>query len=173
LKPDEKTLQKRFKRFQSATQQAGIKRTHQRLEIFRVVASSSEHPSAEAVYREVKQKMPTVSLDTVYRTLWTFTELGLLNTLGPRQEKVRFDANTERHHHFVCVSCRFVHDIERDVLQDVKIPKSVQNWGAVIHTHVELRGICMNCQRKQEKSVKSHSRLSPTPPKRKKGLNNE
>ena len=59
---------------------AGSKRarassTHQRLEIFQAVASSLEHPSAEAVHRAVQATTPTVSLDTVYQTLWLLTRI--------------------------------------------------------------------------------------------------
>ena len=82
--------------------------THQRLEIFREVASTIEHPDADTVFRAVQRRMPTVSLDTVYRTLWMLHDLGLVTTLGPQRNGVRFDANLERHHHYVCVRPRVI-----------------------------------------------------------------
>ena len=60
---------RRVAQFKATAKARGIKLTPQRLEIFREVASSLEHPDAETVYRAVHARMPTVSLDTVYRTL--------------------------------------------------------------------------------------------------------
>jgi Fur family peroxide stress response transcriptional regulator len=138
-------VERRLEQFKAAARDAGIKLTHQRLEIFRAVASSLEHPSAEAVHRAVQATTPTVSLDTVYRTLWLLTDLGLLTTLGPRQDSVRFDANLEQHHHYVCVRCGLVRDLDSDDLDTLKIPDSVNRFGRVLSAHVEVRGICDRC----------------------------
>ena len=74
-------VQRRLEHFKQIAKEAGVKLTHQRLEIFKVVASSDEHPSAEAVHKAVQTDMPTVSLDTVYRTLWLLADLGLLTAV--------------------------------------------------------------------------------------------
>ena len=87
----------------AACRRSGVKLTHQRLEIFREIAGSLDHPDADAVFRAVQRRVPTVSLDTVYRTLWMLRDLGLVKTLGPQRDAVRFDANLDRHHHYVCV----------------------------------------------------------------------
>ena len=143
VEPDE--VERRLEAFQTAARQAGVKLTHQRLEIFREVASSSDHPSAEAVLRAVKHRMPTVSLDTVYRTLWLLSDLGLVTTLGPRRDSVRFDANLRHHHHYVCVSCGLVRDFESTELNAIAIPDAVKGFGRIVGTHVEVRGVCENC----------------------------
>jgi Fur family peroxide stress response transcriptional regulator len=140
-------IERRFEQFQSIAKQAGVKLTHQRLVIFRAVASSEDHPSAEAVYKAVRSAMPTVSLDTVYRTLWLLTDLGLLATLGPRQDSVRFDANLEQHHHYMCVRCGLVRDFESTELNELPIPDSVSRFGQVVSAHVEVRGVCARCAR--------------------------
>lgn len=144
---EDKEVEKRLERFKNAAKDAGIKLTHQRLEIFQAVASSLEHPSAEAVHRAVQENTPTVSLDTVYRTLWLLTDLGFLNTLGPRQDSVRFDANVENHHHYVCTRCGLVRDFESDDLNTLKIPNAVSRFGLVQSAHVEVRGICDRCRK--------------------------
>ena len=155
MKVQRREIEQRVERFRAAAKDAGIKLTHQRLMIFEAVASSLEHPSAEAVHRAVQATAPTVSLDTVHRTLWLLTDLGLLNTLGVRQESVRFDANLASHHHYVCSRCGLVRDFESDDLDALKIPRTVSQFGQVVSTHVEVRGICDRCAK--ESSERSES----------------
>ncbi len=138
-------VERRLEHFKASAREAAIKLTHQRLEIFHAVASSLDHPSAEAVHRAVQSTTPTVSLDTVYRTLWLLTDLGLLATLGPRQGSVRFDANVENHHHYVCTRCGLVRDFESDDLNTLKIPDTVNDFGRILSAHVEVRGVCDRC----------------------------
>ena len=138
-------VEHRLEQLKAAAKDAGVKLTHQRLEIFREVASSLEHPDAGTVFRTVQARMPTVSLDTVYRTLWMLNDSGRITTLGPRREGVRFDANLEHHHHYVCVRCGLARDFESAELNALRIPETVQELGSVVATHVEVRGICESC----------------------------
>ena len=138
-------LENRLGRFQAAAREKGIKLTHQRLEIFREVAASLEHPDAEAIHKALHPRLPTVSLDTVYRTLWLLNDLGLVATLGPRRESVRFDANTKPHHHYICVRCGLARDFESDELSRIPVPESVRCFGSVVSKHVEVRGVCEKC----------------------------
>ncbi|MCL4809015.1 MAG: transcriptional repressor [Thermoanaerobaculia bacterium] len=146
----------RLERLRTVAREAGLKMTHQRLEIFRELAGTEEHPDAETIFRAVQQRMPTVSLDTVYRTLWMLHDLGLVTTLGPRGDGVRFDANLDRHHHYCCVRCGLVRDFESDELDGLSVPDSVKRLGSVVDSHVEVRGLCAACQRDQETSKDPH-----------------
>lgn len=161
MKIDRSEVEQRLERFRVAAREAGVKLTHQRLEIFREVAASIDHPSAEAVLKAVQKKMPTVSLDTVYRTLWLLNDLGLVSTLGPRRESVRFDANLSHHHHYVCVRCGLARDFDSMELNTLHIPESVQEYGSIVATHVEVRGVCERCA--NELSRASRTRKSDKP----------
>lgn len=161
---EQSEVERRVARFREKARAAGVKLTHQRLEIFRAVASSLEHPSAEAVHRAVKATTPTVSLDTVYRTLWLLTDLGLLTTLGPRQGGVRFDPNVEPHHHFVCTRCGDVYDFESEALNALPLPAAVQRFGAVVSAHVEVRGICDACRDAMRQEADGHGPEAPPEP---------
>lgn len=165
---DEQEIQRRLEHFKAVARQAGVKLTHQRLEIFRAVASSIDHPSADAVYRTVQPAMPTVSLDTVYRTLWLLTDLGLLSTLGPRQDSVRFDANLQHHHHYRCVRCGLVRDFESAELNALRIPDSVSHFGRIVSAHVEVQGVCAQCA---GQSVTGESATDPAPRQTSAGAN--
>jgi len=125
---------------------AGVKLTPQRLEIFRALATSEAHPDAEALFRAVQPRMPSMSLDTVYRTLWMLRDLGLVKTLGPNRDVVRFDVNIERHHHYVCVRCGLVRDFDSEALNHLRIPPAVKGFGSVVEAQVEVRGLCGGCQ---------------------------
>jgi Fur family peroxide stress response transcriptional regulator len=137
--------ERRLERLKATAREAGVKLTHQRLEIFREIASNLEHPDAEAVFRAVQQRVPTVSLDTVYRTLWMLHDLGLVTTLGLRRESLRFDANLEQHHHYICVRCGLVRDFESADLNALRVPDAVTELGSVVDAHVEVRGLCAKC----------------------------
>lgn len=132
-------------KFREGLHRAGVKATHQRLEIFREIAGSTEHPDAETIYTGVRTRVPTISLDTVYRTLWLFLDLGLLDTLGPPRERTRFDANMNPHHHFICSRCGATHDFECGEYDQLQIPAAVNRFGRVVKAHVEIRGICLMC----------------------------
>jgi Fur family peroxide stress response transcriptional regulator len=139
-------------RFEKACRNSGAKLTHQRMEIFREVAQAADHPDAEKVFQGVRKRMPTVSQDTVYRTLWWLKELGLITTLGPPRERTRFDANLSPHHHFVCIQCGMTQDFYSDDFNKLKIPESLQAIGYAEMTQVEVKGICLNCAAKEKPS---------------------
>lgn len=160
MKIEDDELERRLARFSTVAKQAGIKLTHQRLEIFRAVASSADHPSAEMVHRMVRRSMPTVSLDTVYRTLWMLMDLGLLSTLSPRQDSVRFDANLDQHHHYRCLRCGLVRDFDSAELDAMTVPDTVYNFGKVASAHVEVRGVCAACAKELAEEQ------TPSPPDR-------
>ena len=158
---------RRLEQFKAACKKAGVKLTHQRLEIFREIAASTEHPDAETVFRGVQARIPTVSLDTVYRTLWLLDGLGLITTLGPRRESVRFDPNLEHHHHYVCVQCGLARDFESADLNVLTIPAPVKKFGSVVATQVEVRGVCAGCAKEtasgRSKATRQPRRKSPKP----------
>ena len=150
MKNDRQHVEQCMARFEEACRKSGAKLTHQRMEIFREVAQTSEHPDAEKVFQGVRERMPTVSMDTVYRTLWWLKELGLITTLGPPRERTRFDANLSHHHHFVCVQCGLTRDFHSDKFDKLSLPESVQSIGYVEMTQVEVKGICLKYAAKGE-----------------------
>jgi Fur family peroxide stress response transcriptional regulator len=138
-------------RFKAGLRRSGIRLTHQRLEIFHEVAKAVDHPNAEKVYRGVRERVPTVSLDTVYRTLWMLLDLGLITTLGPSRKRARFDANLRSHHHFVCSKCGLTRDFSSDEFDRLEMPDGLRTLGSVEKTQVEVRGICLRCAKKTAK----------------------
>jgi len=153
------STERRVERLAEVVKAAGVKLTHQRLEIFKELAGTDAHPDAETLFRAVQKRVPTVSLDTVYRTLWLLHDLGLVTTLGPGGAGVRFDANLDRHHHYVCVACGLVRDFQSDALDALRIPASVKDLGSVEGAQVEVRGLCTRCQKKPPPKTKAKRSL--------------
>ncbi len=145
----EKEIQRRVAAFTRACRESGARLTPQRLEIFREVAGSVEHPDAEAICRGVHGRLAAISLDTVYRTLWWLVDLGLVVALGPNQDRTRFDANLARHHHFVCVRCGLTRDFTSQALDDLALPEALAAIGCVAQTQVEVKGVCHACATNQ------------------------
>jgi len=149
MKRDAKELEKRVTQFSEVSRCHGDKITHQRREIYRELAKTQEHPDAETIYRRVRKRIPSISLDTVYRTLRLLEDEGLISRVGSISERTRFDANSDRHHHFVCTECGFIGDVYIEEWDNIRPPKDLTAMGKVNSVHVELRGLCKACQRKQ------------------------
>lgn len=132
--------------FAAACRRQGIKATHQRLEILRVLASTGAHPDAETVYTRVRRRIPSISLDTVYRTLYMLQERGVITRVPSTNDRARFDANMSRHHHFVCERCGRIEDFTSAALDGILPPREVRGLGRVDSVHIELRGRCRKCQ---------------------------
>lgn len=159
MKKDKRLIEEHVEKLMVRAKEAGVKLTHQRIEIFLEVALSLEHPNAEAVFQAVKKRMPTISLDTVYRTLWKLTDLGFITTLGRRHESVRFDANLDRHHHFICVRCGLTQDFYCEAFDELNQRRTVKDFGRIETMHVEVRGICNDCvklERIKKNKSKNH-----------------
>jgi len=144
-------IERRMRRFTETCQAHGLKLTHQRMEVFRELAGTEEHPDAEMIYQSVSRRVPAISRDTVYRTLATLEEHGLVHKAEILASRGRYDANMDRHHHFVCTECGLVRDFYSERLDELPIPKSVKTLGQVESAHVQLRGICATCARDRRK----------------------
>ncbi|HPC94940.1 MAG TPA: transcriptional repressor [Sedimentisphaerales bacterium] len=138
-------IERRMQRFAETCRKGGLKTTHQRMEVFRELAGTENHPDAETIYRHVRRRVPAISRDTVYRTLATLEDQGLVRKAEIVSGRARYDANTDHHHHFICTACGRVHDFYSPALDDLPIPRSVSALGRVESAQVQLRGVCTNC----------------------------
>jgi Fur family peroxide stress response transcriptional regulator len=121
--------------------------THQRLEIYRELASSESHPDAIIIHKRVSRRIPTISLDTVYRNLRLLEKRGLISIVGKSRERLRFDADLGPHHHFTCVRCWKICDFRSDESRRLDCPEAAKAFGEPLSVHLEVRGICRSCQK--------------------------
>lgn len=102
---------------------AGMRRTRQRLALARLIAEGGDrHLSAEALHREAQRAGCAVSVATVYNTLHRFVDAGLLREIAVAPGCVRFDTNTEHHHHFYDEETGALSDIPGDAVRLEELP---------------------------------------------------
>ena len=142
---DGKLSTKHIEQLKQLCNEAGIKLTHQRLEIFKELMAVSDHPSAELIHKRLHKKLPTIAIDTVYRTLATFDELGLVKKLHIMNERTLFDTNVTLHHHFICTHCKNVKDIYWSDFDNSTLPEMVAGMGKIQSRHLEIHGVCNDC----------------------------
>jgi len=131
--------------FEAACKARGLRVTHQRSEVYRALVGADWHPSAEDVYWAVRRRIRPISPDTVYRTLDTLEEIGLIGRFKGPDGRYRFDANRERHQHLVCEQCGKIEDIHWSELEALKIPRR-DGWDNLELVQVELSGRCQDCR---------------------------
>lgn len=123
----------------------GLKFTHQRFLVYRALTGTREHPSAETVWRWVRQEAPSISLDTVYRTLAALERRGLAARVPDGGEQGRFDGDIRPHHHLVCLSCGRIEDFVMTGVGLADLPPTVSQWGRARDAQIVVRGICRAC----------------------------
>lgn len=131
--------------FHNSCLRNGFRLTPQRLEVFSELARAHDHPSAETIHRRVRKRLPTITLDTVYRTLATLEKAGLVLRASVVGGVQRFEANLARHHHFVCIECGQVTDVYSSRLNRVKLDNDLPRGYAVESIQIEVRGTCPQC----------------------------
>jgi Fe2+ or Zn2+ uptake regulation protein len=126
----------------------GISPSFHRLKIYEYLKNNCVHPSVEMIYADVIKQIPTLSKTTIYNTLKTFVEKGIISPLTIEDNEVRYDADLAFHGHFKCLNCNTLYDIDIDQLHLLKnfcINKKI-NGHIVTERHVYLKGICKKCR---------------------------
>ena len=121
--------------------------TPQRLAVLSNLESRRDHPTAEQIYQEVRQEMPAISFNTVYKTLEVFCQKGLIIKVNPLHEVARYDIETEHHAHLICRNCRFIVDLPDEVTAPPPaLPEEAQAGFRVERHSLIFWGLCPQCQ---------------------------
>ncbi|HPI92020.1 MAG TPA: transcriptional repressor [Deltaproteobacteria bacterium] len=123
--------------------------TRQRAVILEELKKVKCHPTAYDVYEKVRQKLPRISLGTVYRNLEHLASQGLIRRLdlGPGQR--RFDADMDDHTHIRCVVCGRVEDVPLNRSPDITTMYDVvrsQTGYEVMGCELDFHGVCPSCR---------------------------
>ena len=123
--------------------------TPQRLAVYAALADTTEHPTAETLYKELRADYPTMSLATVYKSLDAFCEIGIVRELNVGEEAFRYDADISPHPHIRCMSCDRVADVPITALTALdKNVASVTGY-RIVSQQMYFFGYCPECQKKK------------------------
>jgi Fe2+ or Zn2+ uptake regulation protein len=124
-----------------------LKLTLQRLEIIEVLSRDRSHPSARTILHKVRQKVPSVSLSTVYYTLNLFKKDGSVKELEFYDMENRYESNVTDHLDLVCLGCGKIVDYVEQI--PIPIERVERKTGfAVDRIRFEYYGYCKNCRKK-------------------------
>ncbi|MDR1066597.1 MAG: transcriptional repressor [Clostridiales bacterium] len=128
-----------------------LKVTPQRLAIYEMLSNTRQHPSAESIYRALCETHPSMSLATVYKTLDTLKNTGLIQEINVGEDSFRYDANRRPHPHIICVSCHSVHDLPMfDALERLREEARAVTDFEELTEQLYFYGICPMCQNMAE-----------------------
>ena len=121
-----------------------MRNTRQREEILDFLRSKREHYTAVQIYDAVRQKIPDISLGTVYRNLGKLVESGEIVTVGTEDKSLCYDGFLLPHDHFVCTECKKIFDLELKRSE----PKGIISSGFEIqYGRTVYYGICPECKK--------------------------
>lgn len=134
-----------YEQVRAICREHGLRLTPQRVDVLRSIVGRKDHPTVEDVHERVKELSPSMTLDTVYRTLATFEACGLVQKVVAEGEPCRYDPDTSVHHHILCTKCRRVYDFDWEEFDHMPLPAPLQDWGEVEHKRLALSGVCKDC----------------------------
>ncbi len=125
-----------------------MRMTRQRRVILETLQEKKTHPCADEVYEIVRQKMPRISLGTVYRNLDILSELGEIQKIELSGSLKRFDGNPAKHYHIRCINCDRLDDAPMPSLEDIEGRLHGSTRYKVIGHRLEFMGLCPECMEK-------------------------
>ena len=131
---------------ESALREAGLRVTGPRLATLDVVASRP-HQTADAIAFAVRERLGSVSKQTIYDVLNALTEAQILRRISVNSRGGQFELEAhDNHHHLVCTRCGGVEDVPCPV-GTVPCMVPVEDHGFLVEqADVIFRGICVQCQ---------------------------
>lgn len=126
------------------------KNSKQREAIINSLKNRKDHPTAEELFLDLKNKMPEIGIATIYRNLQNLYQDGEIIKIKTRDGIDRYDGNIEPHIHFECVKCGKVSDISLANEQMNKLDSDMKTLAKKIGAHQEyfsiiINGVCKNC----------------------------
>ncbi|BBD09055.1 Fur family transcriptional regulator [Desulfovibrio ferrophilus] len=119
--------------------------TKQRKIILEELRKLTSHPTADELYEIVRERLPRISLGTVYRNLDVLSENGEVLKLESAGSQKRFDGDVSSHCHVRCVNCGRVGDV-MDELPEPEVHSVSAPGFTITHGATEFYGVCDTCR---------------------------
>jgi Fur family peroxide stress response transcriptional regulator len=129
----------------------GLKPTFQRLTVLEYLQQHEcQHPTAEMIYEALIERIPTISITTIYNTLSAFLEKKIISAETITGTEIRYDFAPVPHHHFLCRECNKIYDVDIQCPLGNDTQNSVE--GHTIHEiHGYFKGVCRECNKSKDK----------------------
>ena len=131
--------------FRASLKEKGYKLTLQRMAIYESLQNGPKHPTAEEVHAFVSQKYPMIGLSTVYNTLETLCELGLVDRIAIEGSVARYDIEKSPHAHLVCTKCGKIMEFCSASFEHCKADIYQKHGFTVTRHDATFFGYCMEC----------------------------
>lgn len=118
--------------------------TPQRFSVYANLLNRNDHPTAETLLQDLNQDVPTLSQATVYLSLKTLRDVGLIREVLLEEGVCRYDANVDPHHHFCCSNCGEIEDIPWNDLKGINID-NLRSGLQIERYEVTVYGNCDRC----------------------------
>lgn len=126
---------------------SGIRATPQRIAVLKYLFQDfNNHPTVEEICEALKESFPSLSPATVYSSLQSLKDAGIIQELSIRRDRVSYDPIPESHHHFYCEKCGKIFNI------NISCPvakKGSFSGHTVKETQAYFYGICLQCSKKE------------------------
>jgi Fe2+ or Zn2+ uptake regulation protein len=126
----------------------GLRATSQRLVMNRLLQERNRHVSAEELLDEASERLPGVSLPTVYATLELFEQLGIVRRVNGGGGTLLWDTRADTHHHMICRSCGRIEDMETPLDLERARRSAARSGFQPDRAEVVVSGLCASCARR-------------------------
>lgn len=125
---------------------AGYRITRQRLAVYAFLHGNESHPTVDDIHTGVKNAFPRMSVATVYKSVESLVDIGLVKPISLGRAATRYDASTDEHAHFRCIACNQIDDVP---LNQTPVAKHELEHCEIIGSSVEFYGFCTRCRRRK------------------------
>ena len=136
--------------FDKICKSRGLSITVQRQQVYQALMEDKSHPTVDSVYMKVRKAIPTISRATVYRTLETLADEGLIQRVLHPGSSARYDGNPVPHAHMVCKECGKTEDCMDSDFNPVSCPTRAASGFMITECDITYRGVCLECQQKAQ-----------------------
>lgn len=124
-----------------------FRKSRQRDRIYELLKSTTQHPTANWIYDNIKDQFPNLSLGTIYRNVNILIEQRLIQKIDFGSTFDRFDANTDEHYHFICENCSAIIDLDIPIDPKLNEKINMKTKFKVYRHNIEFYGKCDKCSR--------------------------
>jgi len=126
----------------SVLKEKGVRASYQRIRILEAVSQKDTHPTVDEIFRLLSSEIPSLAKATIYNTLHTFVDAGLVRVVSIDGDELRYDSVTANHGHFKCNSCGTIYNFRIEI---DSIPYQGLNQFEIAEKNVYFSGLCPKC----------------------------